>query len=121
MDDSNTVFTISQKYIFIVHQITTLGDKFNTLWRGHGQKPLRMYQNMSFQVHVFLERGLAPSPYLSIDGRGTPPPVEKGGPSPHCTPCSHQAFWICPSVHRQNSSQIYAIDCTTVFYNAQAC
>jgi len=80
---SNRVFTISQKYIFKVHQITKSplhAENWTFFWQGHGQNvPLRMYQDTPFKVKnsiIFLWRGHSPSPDTFPGGKGY-------NPSPH--------------------------------------
>jgi len=96
---SNRVFTIFQKYIFNVHQITTSGGKFNIFSGKDTDKKYRLKctktQNTPFQVKNLIF--FWPPPQIL-------PPVGRGTPSPHPLLTSG----LDPACVPQNSSQIFA-------------
>ena len=112
---SNTVglVTVSQKYIFNVHQIISLGGKFNIFLARTQTKCTAQNASkhtISSEKFIFYGRGYAPPialfPHLSFDGKWYPP---------NPTTCPHQAFWIHPA-SSQNSSQICATATITQVY-----
>jgi len=84
-------FTTFRKCIFNVHQITTSGGKFNIfLARTRTKIPLRIHQNMPFQVNN--------SFFFWAGGRHLSRPSFNGEGTPSHTPRLHQASWIRPRI-----------------------
>ena len=103
--ESNRVFTISQKHMFSVHQITNSGGKFIFLARTRTKKLLRMHQKRHFKSIIQFFSGRVPSflpKPLSPVGRGTAHTLHLSPPPP--------ASLLDPPVRPPDARQIYATD-----------